>query len=276
MSTLATPLSEASPRPATASMRSLQPQLSAVSAVFLAAIVPFAIAASLDDRLVNGVNIWIKPIKFLGSLAVYYATLAWLHVQLPTRTREGRLGRALVLVPVLIGVLEMTWLVLTAAVGEPSHFNRSAPIYNISYALAGVGATTLVLALLTMGISIARDRASRLSPAMKLSVVLGCAVSFLATMITAGYLSSGAGHWVGGVASDAAGLPLLGWSRSGGDLRVAHFFSMHALQAIPLMGFVIGRSGLRQPRTAVWLATGAYTAFIAWTFFQALAGRPFL
>lgn len=276
MSTLTTHLPEASPGNTEASFGPLQPQLATTSVLFLVAIVPLAIASSLDERLVNDVNIWLKPMKFLGSLAIYYATLGWLHGQLPERTREGRLGRALVLVPVLMGVFEMTWLVLTAAAGEPSHFNRSAAIYNISYALAGVGATTLVLALLTAGVSIARDRASKLPPALKLSIVLGCIVSFTATMITAGFLSSGTGHWVGGTASDAAGLPMLGWSRTGGDLRVAHFFAMHALQLIPFMGWMIGRSGLPRPKALVWLAATGYSGFIGWTFFQALAGRPFL
>jgi hypothetical protein len=36
-------------------------------------------------------------------------------------------------------------------------------------------------------------------------------------MATAGYLASGTGHWVGGASTDASGLPLVGWSRTGAE-----------------------------------------------------------
>ena len=244
--------------------------------LFLVSVVPLGLATLFDDRLVNGISAWIKLVKFLASLAIYYATLAWFYGFLPERVREARLGRFLVYVPIGVGLLEMTWLVVTAALGQPSHFNRSSPAFGISYALAGVGATTLMLVVLTMGISIARHRDSATHPALRLAVVLGCVTAFVATMVTAGYLASGSGHWVGGTSTDAGGLPFVGWSRTGGDLRVAHFWAMHALQVVPFLGFIAVRSGVRKPRVAVSAVTAGYVAFIAFTFVQALQGRPFL
>jgi hypothetical protein len=253
-----------------------QPRLAAASELFLLAAIPTGLAIVLDDRLVNGINIWIKPAKFLTSLAIYYATLAWFHGYLPERIRGTGLGRALVGIPIAVGLLEMTWLVATAVLGVPSHFNRTAPVYEVSYALAGLGATMLMVVVLATGILIGRSKEPVLRPGLRLAIVLGCTLAFLATLVTAGFLASGGGHWVGGAPSDAGGLPIVGWSRTGGDLRVAHFFALHALQVVPVVGWAATRAGFGNPRAAVWIVAGLYAGWIAFTFLQALSGRPFL
>jgi hypothetical protein len=240
------------------------------------AAIPAGLAVLLDGRQVNDVSIWLKPVKFLTSLAIYFGTLAWLHGYLPDEGRDTKIGRTLVDAPIAIGLLEMTWLVATAVLGVPSHFNRSAPVYELSYALAGLGATLLMVVVLTMGIRIGRARTSVLPSGFRLSIVLGCVVAFVGTMVTAGFLASGNGHWVGGSHSDAGGLALVGWSRTGGDLRGAHFFGLHALQVIPLFGSLVTRAGIGKPRAAVLIAAGLYAGFIGFTFLQALSGRPFL
>jgi hypothetical protein len=253
-----------------------QPRLAAAAELFLLAVLPVAFAILLDDRQVNGINIWIKPAKFLVSLAIYYGSLAWFHGYLSDEQRRSKLGRALVGIPIAVGLLEMTWLLVTAALGVASHFNRTAPIYEVSYALAGLGATTLMVVVLIMGIRIARTKEPRLPEGFRLSLLLGSVLSFVATMVTAGYLAAGNGHWVGGTPTDAGGLPILGWSRTGGDLRVAHFFAMHALQVVPLLGGLVVTWGPKRPRAAVWVLATLYASFIAFTFVQALSGRPFL
>jgi hypothetical protein len=68
----------------------------------------------------------------------------------------------------------------------------------------------------------------------------------------------------------------MGWSRSGGDLRVAHFFALHLHQALPLAGWLIVAGGMRRPLAAVHGAALAMLAFTAFTFVQALSGQPFL
>lgn len=254
--------------------RTRQPALATAAELCLLGAIPVVIAALLDDRQVNDVDIWLKPLKFFVSLAIYYATLAWFHGYLPQEVRAKRIGRALVAVPLAVGLLEMTWLLATAALGQPSHFNRSAPIYAITYGLAGLGATLLMISALWTGILVGRSRESSLPGAFRLAVVLGSVIAFAGTMITAGFLASGSGHWVGGVHSDAAGLPLLGWSRTGGDLRIAHFFALHALQVVPILGWLVTRTGADRGKTAVWAGAALYAGWIAFTFLWALAGRP--
>jgi len=256
--------------------RRRQPALWTAAELCLLGAVPVVIAALLDDRQVNDVNIWLKPLKFFTSLAIYYVTLGWFHGYLPQAVRERRLGRALVGVPLVVGLLEMTWLLATAAVGQPAHFNQSAAVYAVSYTMAGAGATLLMLSALGTGILVGRAEEPALPPAFRQAIVLGSVIAFVGTMVTAGFLASGSGHWVGGVHSDAGGLPLLGWSRTGGDLRIAHFFSLHALQAVPLLGWVVTRSGADRGKAVVWVGAALWTGWIAFTFLEALAGRPLL
>jgi hypothetical protein len=85
----------------------------------------------------------------------------------------------------------------------------------------------------------------------------------------------GPGHWVGGIRSDAGGLPLLGWSRTGGDLRVPHFFATHIMQALPLLGLAADR--MAPGRVAVTILAGAALSIgvVSATFWQAVQGIPF-
>lgn len=79
-----------------------------------------------------------------------------------------------------------------------------------------------------------------------------------------------------GVPSNTGGLPIVGWSTTGGDLRAPHFFATFAAQVVPLFALAWGR--LRQDRTtlpvAVFLAL--YATFTIAVFAQALMGLPFL
>jgi hypothetical protein len=126
------------------------------------------------------------------------------------------------------------------------------------------------------GVLVARQPAGVLAPALQRAITLGAVIAFAGTLVTAGYLSSANGHWVGGTSSDAGGLPLTGWSRDGGDLRVAHFFALHAQQALPLLGVVLVRLGRPDATRVVWVGAAGYVALIVFTFVQALAGLPFL
>ena len=256
-------------------LRARQPQLAAAATMALAALVPVLLALLLETRTVNGINVWVKPAKFLLSFVVYYATLAWAQGFLAPATQRGRAARAVVGIALVAGGGEMLWLLLAAAAGVPSHYNP-ALVWRIAYAAAGVGATALIAAVLVQGVLIARERAVVIDPALRAGLVAGAVVAFGATLVTAGYLSAHPGHWVGGVANDAGGLPLLGWSRSGGDLRVAHFFALHAQQTLPLAGLLFAATGWRARRTAAIVASVAYMALIAFTFMQALGGRPFI
>jgi hypothetical protein len=253
-----------------------QPQLAIAAAVSLLAMVPCLLAMLVDTRTINDINIWIKPTKFLASFVVYYATLAWGFGYLPKEWQSSRAGKFVIRGAIAVGVIEMTWLVLAATNGVPAHFNTGAWVWVWAYRFAGAGAVVLIVAILVQGIMIARQRSVPVPPALRWALLAGAVIAFTGTLIAAGFLSAGANHWVGGQATDAHGLTLMGWSRTGGDLRVAHFFALHAQQVIPAIGWSLVAARFPRAMAGVVLASAAYVALIAFTFVQALQGRPFL
>ncbi len=85
-----------------------------------------------------------------------------------------------------------------------------------------------------------------------------------------------------GTADGGPGLPMLGWSTTGGDLRVGHFVGLHALQLLPLLGFVltlpwaVRRWSRRQRTLLIWTASAAYLGLVLLVTWQALRGQPLL
>lgn len=74
-----------------------------------------------------------------------------------------------------------------------------------------------------------------------------------------------------GATDGGAGLPLLNWSKQHGDLRVAHFLGIHALQILPLLAVMFAKS-VQQ----VIIASALYFVFVSFTFIQALRGKPII
>lgn len=258
--------------------------------VFLLVLLPaLSLALLMDSRVILGMNIWIKPIKFSLALIVYTFTLSWYanHVRQDWRHAQWhqRFSR-LVAVAIL---LEMLWLIYAASIGETSHFNTSHPLLTWIYPLMGLLAILLTSMSLLVGIGVLRNRESTLSPLGQFAMAYGLIATFFLTLLTAGYLSTAPAqsHTVAptGMATmiSAAKLPFLGWSRSFGDLRVAHFFATHALHSLPLLALAILylRPQIRncstriQRRIALGL-TAIYCLIVLGTFVQALLGKPFV
>jgi hypothetical protein len=253
-----------------------EPWLMAATVFFALLILPTVLAGWLDERTVRGINPWIKPLKFQVAVVVYLGTLAWFATWLPERTRGARWWRPFLIVTVVSACYEIFWIMLASMFGAESHFNVATPLASTAYTLAGFFAVLLTAASGIMGYQFLRHPSERLAPGVQLGLALGLLLTFLGTLVVAGYLGGAPGHHVGGVASDADGLLVMGWSTEVGDLRVAHFFATHAMHAVPLLALIASRvlpAGVQ--RAVVWVVTGLYAALIVGTFVQALVGLPF-
>jgi hypothetical protein len=246
-----------------------------VTALMLGLLIPTALGVLFDARLTHGVNGWLKPMKFEVSLAVHFGTLALLLGLIAPAARAGRLIRWSMLAAALLAVLEVAYIMVQAGRARASHFNNTTPLEEVAYALMGVGAAGIVILTFIAGLMLWRHPRADVTPAMRLAAAGGLMFSGLATLVIAGYMSQTGAHWVG-TPSGAGGLPLLGWSTAGGDLRVAHFFATHAAQAAPL--FALAWERLRPTSTTLPAAAFLmlYAAFMVAVFVQALMGLPFL
>jgi hypothetical protein len=246
-------------------------------AIFLAlSTLPVLAALQLDPREWLGEAIWLKPLKFQIALAIYLVTLAFFARFLPARTLQARGWTVYVNLVCFAVLAEMAWIGGAAAMGTGSHFNTATPFWNALYGLMGFFAAFLTSASFVMALLIWRNGATGLDPALKHSIVLGLGLTLPLTLIVAFTMAGGTGHLVGEAVTGAR-LPLMGWSREVGDLRVAHFLATHALHAVPLVGWLVaGRLAPPTARAAVLFAALLWVGLTFATFAQALAGKPLI
>lgn len=254
-------------------MASDAPALTILAIVLFLGLIPLYAAMALDARIFQGESPWMKPVKFHYALGLYTISLAFFARYMPEATRKGRPWRWFTAAVVFAILGEVSWLSAAAMLNTASHFNTDIPVFTAVYSLMGVFAVLLTSASLVMGISVWRNRATGLDPALHLAVALGLLLTFTLTIPVAGYLSSNGGHFVG---ESTRALWIMGWSRDAGDLRVAHFLATHALHFVPVAGLVAVWLVPAQARRLVWLAAGTFAALVIFTFVQALQGRPFL
>jgi hypothetical protein len=238
----------------------------------------------LDPRVITGAPAWAKPAKFGLSIAFYSFTLVWM---LGYVSGHPRLVRWVGNLTALALAVELALIVLQVVRGVRSHFNYSTPFdTTVFMSMAFFIVLTWVMGLVA-AVLLLRQRL--LDPVLAWSLRLGLLVAlvgaglaFLMTghptpaqlaLIKAGQPSPEIGAHSVGVEDGGPGLPFLGWSTTGGDLRIPHFLGLHALQAIPLAGFAVTRLFRRRRVALVWTVGIAYLGFVLLLTWQALRGQ---
>jgi hypothetical protein len=225
--------------------------------------------AAVDHRTLLGVPLWFKPMKFAVSLTLYAIALAWMLGRLRERAMQ-RTGWFIV-----AGVtLEMVIIVGQAANGVRSHFNDDTTFDIILFAVMGATITLVWLATLAIALRFLREPGR--DRAMAVAIRLGLVVSLVGMAV--GFVMSAVGAHAVGVPDGGPGLPFVGWSTVGGDLRVGHFVGLHALQVLPLLAALVAQRGLPEAarvRAVVSVAAG-YLGIVLLLTWQALRAQPVL
>jgi hypothetical protein len=259
----------------------------------LALIPVFLIAWAIDPQTILGAPAWIKPLKFAISGAIYCFTFVWLltYVQ-----GYPRLKRFMASTTGLAMVVETVLIALQVARGTTSHFNYTTPFDAAVFKTMGAFVMLLVVLNLVLVILLLLQRlpdqvfAASLRLGVLISLV-GMAVAFLMTngptpaqleQLEAGAAITTIGAHSIGVEDGGPGLPLLGWSTTGGDLRVPHFFGLHGMQLLPLLGWLLTQPALHRRLTnggrltLVWTGGLGYLALVTILTWQALRGQSII
>lgn len=254
--------------------RRRDPLLFWVSAGHLILLALILAVAPFDGRLVTGINPWIKPTKFVIANTVYMLTIGWLLRHLPsTEKAKTRASRLIVMTTIAETVL----ITLQAARGTTSHHNIST-LTNLGI----LGVMGLMIVINTIVVAYVALKFWRNKPAIPAPYLWGIRLGLLIFLLASleGFVMVKLHSHSVGVADGGPGLPLINWSTRGGDLRIAHFVGLHALQVLPLVGYLFSSSfiaeRLRNPTYWVWAAGTLYAGVSLLLFLQALAGSPLI
>ena len=262
--------------------------LSFVGVAMLLALAATLVGILADPRVITGAPAWLKPAKFAISISIYCFTLLLLLTFVRGHPRLVRMAAWATAVAL---ALEEVIIVAQVLRGTTSHFNVGTPLdgalWNVMGFLVVVAWAANLLTAVLLLIQRLPDRAFAWS--LRLGVLVsfvGMGVAFLMAIPTAeqlaaseaGEVVAAAGAHSVGVEDGGSGLPVVGWSTEGGDLRAAHFFGLHALQVLPLLGWLLSAFGPGRVRSGhrtalVWVAGLWYLGFVLLLTWQARRGQ---
>lgn len=254
-------------------------KLLTLSALLYIVLIPiYIVAAILDPRLITNSPAFIKPLKFILSSAIYIPTFLWMlslvQAQKPQHRRWVQIAANVTALGFLI---ENILITLQAIRGIPSHFNMTSALDSAIFSVMGITITIVAFMNLLLGIWLLFQSLPNRTIAwgIRLGVFIsfvGMIVAFLMTMPTSsqmvqiqtGSMPAAIGAHSVGVEDGGPGLPIVGWSTTGGDLRVAHFIGLHGMQILPLLGLFLSRRRSLNQRQQLTLMVGAGISYFGW------------
>ena len=274
--------------------------------VMLVVLLAALVGIVADHQVITGMPAWVKPTKFAISISIYSFILLWLlHFIQGHKRLVSFLANS-----IAVGMcFEMLIIAGQVMRGTTSHFNYTTPFDATLYTSMAVIIVSIFLLNMVAAVLLLRQRMTEpvLAWSLRLGLLLavvGMAVAFLMTTMELQHalyrvlhflqptvfhmaaLHPGrphgivGGHSVG-VVDGGPGLPFLGWSTTGGDLRIPHFVGLHALQVLPLFGWLLGRRrfaalSVRRRVALVWVFALAYLGLIGLLTWQAMRAQPLL
>ena len=252
------------------------PVLSRLGWALLLAVPVFAAFAMFVPAGTVAVNPWIKPIKFSMSFSTFASTVSLLLLALRIPKWQLTLARRAIAISVAFEILSLAAQAWRSAyhLSGQSLLDTSLAQMTNSMVMVNTGIVCWMLALFCAN-RVRTDQIDRpMVAAIRYSIVI-----FLAGNAIGGYMLARGSHTVG-VADGGPGLPFVNWSVIGGDLRIAHFIAIHAIQIVPLFAYILSQMApilpVKHRRIAAGALALAVSIAVGATFVQAALGHPLL
>lgn len=206
---------------------------------------------------------WRKPIVFGLSGGVTALSMAWVVHRLGSSHRQRKLAASYVFAM----ALEVFLITMQQWRGTASHFNRAtlfdAAVFD-AMALC-IGIVVVITTAWTVQAFRKRDLPMDVAAALRAGLVLllvGCALG-------GGIVAHGRVIQADGLDQDPAI-----WGAAG-LMKVPHALAVHAIQALPLLSWLLSQTMMSETRRArfVHVATGGYAMLVAVAVVQMLMGR---
>ncbi len=215
------------------------------------------------ETQVLGINAWIKPFKFFLSTVILIFSMNWFLGYLD----KPLISNAYAWTVVITLGFELIWISYKAHQGEISHFNISSGFNGFMFSMMATAITIMTICTAYIGILFFQNDFPELSTSYLWGIRLG--ILFFVIFAFEGFLMGARlSHTVGGQ-DGGLGIKILNWSVTNGDLRIAHFVGMHALQVLPLAGYYLFTS-----EKSILAFSAIYFGLSLFILIQSLMGIP--
>jgi hypothetical protein len=252
------------------------PMLSRLGWALLLAVPVFAALALVAPANPLPVNPWIKPIKFSMSFSTFASTISLLLMALQIPQWQLKLARRVIAVSVALEIFSLSAQAWRSAYSSAGHSLLDSGLAQMTNTMVMIN-TAIVMWMLAL-FYMNRVRTDRVDGPMVAAIRYSILI-FLVGNAIGGYMLARGSHTVG--ASDRTpGLPFVNWSIIGGDLRIAHFIAIHAIQIVPLFAYILSQMSpipaVKHRRIAIAVLAIAVSVAVGGTFVQAALGHPLL
>ena len=200
--------------------------------MFVALILTYAWSLS-DQRVLREVGVWVKPMKFMASTALFALTTVWVIKVAHSKVDQTEAFAWIVALLVSTSLFEVVYISYQASQASASHYNVGDPFHAFMFGLMGLFAVGLTATQAWLAWEIWQEQKYTHLPVETWGVIIGLVLTFV--------LSTVSGFMLGGTQPPAGqGLPFVGWHLQK-DIRPAHFLAVHAQQLIPLWGLVAAK-----------------------------------
>ena len=201
--------------------------------IMLLALVFCYVWSLSDHRLIREVGVWVKPMKFMLSTALFALTTVWVLKVAHSDLDQMPVYPWIVALLVLTSLFEVVYTSYQASQGSASHYNVSDPFHAFMFGVMAVAAVGLTFSQAWLAWEIWNEQKGADLRVETLGVIIGLTMTFV--------LSTISGFMLGGNQPPSGqGIPIVGWHLYK-DIRPAHFLGVHAQQLIPLWGLIAAK-----------------------------------